>query len=138
MKRATSLGGIFIKCEDPKSQRSWYAKHLGLNTDDYGTSFEWRKPDNPEEKGYTAWSMFKKDTDYFQPSQKDFMINFRVENLEALLEELKKEGIGIVGEIQVFEYGKFAHIMDPEGNKVELWEANDEEYGKMLGSAVTK
>lgn len=138
MKRVTALGGIFFKCDDPKSQREWYAKHLGLATDDYGTTFEWRKSEKPEEKGFSVWSTFKKDTDYFAPSQKDFMVNFRVENLEALLEILKAEGVQIVGELMVYEYGKFAHIMDPEGNKIELWESNDGEYGKMVGETVTK
>jgi predicted enzyme related to lactoylglutathione lyase len=138
MKRVTSIGGIFFKCNDPKAQREWYANHLGLVTDDYGTTFEWRKSDKPEEKGYSVWSTFKKDTDYFAPSQKDFMVNFRVENLKELLEVLKKEGVEIAGEIQVFDYGKFAHILDPEGNKIELWESNDAEFGKMVGDVVTK
>jgi predicted enzyme related to lactoylglutathione lyase len=138
MKRVTAIGGIFFKCDDPKAQREWYANHLGLKTDDYGTSFEWRKSDKPEEKGFSVWSTFKKDTDYFLPSQKEFMVNFRVENLVELLAVLKKEGIDQVGEIQEYEYGKFAHIMDPEGNKIELWEAFDETYGKMVGEIVTK
>lgn len=132
MKRVTSLGGIFFKCQDPAKMRDWYSRHLGLQTDQYGTSFEWRHADIPEKKGYTVWSTFKQDTDYFRPSQKDFMLNFRVENLEWLLEELKKEGVEVVGEMEVYEYGKFAHIMDLEGNKIELWEANDEEYDKIL------
>lgn len=138
MKRVTSIGGIFFKCEDPQAQREWYANHLGFKTDDYGTTFEWRKSDQPDEKGYSVWSTFKNDTDYFEPSKKEFMINFRVENLELLLEELKKEGVEIVGEIQSLEYGKFAHVMDPEGNKIELWEAFDDEFGKMVGDVVTK
>lgn len=138
MKRVTGIGGIFLKCDDPKAQRNWYADHLGLVTDDYGTTFEWRESDNPDKKGYSVWSTFKKDTDYFEPSKKEFMINFRVEDLDALLIELKKEGVQIVGEVQNFEYGKFAHIMDPEGNKIELWQSIDEEFGKMVGDVVTK
>ncbi len=138
MKRVTSIGGIFFKCDDPKSQREWYAEHLGLKTDDYGTTFEWRKSDAPEEKGYSVWSTFPKDSDYFEPSKKEFMINFRVEDLENLLVELKKEGVQIIGEVQTLEYGKFAHIMDPEGNKIELWEAIDENFGKLVGDVVTK
>lgn len=138
MKRVTSIGGIFFKCDDPKAQRDWYANHLGLVTDDYGTTFEWRKSDKPDEKGYSVWSTFKKDTDYFEPSKKEFMINFRVEDLDALLIELKKEGVQIVGEVQNLEYGRFAHIMDPEGNKIELWQSIDEEFGKMVGDVVTK
>ena len=113
--------------------REWYQKHLCLNTDKYGTSFEWRKTESPERKGFTVWSTFSQDTKYFAPSTKKFMINLRVENLELLLGELKKEGITIVGEIQTYDCGKFAHIMDPEGTKIELWEPNDAEYDKMLG-----
>lgn len=138
MKRVTAIGGIFFKCDDPKAQREWYANHLGLNVNDYGTTFEWRKADNPDEKGYSVWSTFKKDTNYFEPSQKDFMINYRVEDLDALIAELKKEGVQVVGEVQSYEYGKFAHIMDPEGNKIELWQSFDGEYGEMVGDVVTK
>jgi predicted enzyme related to lactoylglutathione lyase len=136
MKRVTAIGGIFFKCKDPESIRKWYDTHLGFNTDAYGTTFQWRKIEKPEEKGYSVWSPFKESTDYFSPSTKDFMVNFRVENLEALLPLLKEEGVQIVGEIQIFEYGKFAHILDPEGNKIELWESNDEEYEKII-SVVT-
>ncbi|CAN5558647.1 VOC family protein [soil metagenome] len=136
-KRVTALGGIFFKCRNPELMREWYSKHLGINTDQYGTSFEWRESDNPEEKGYTAWCPFKSDTKYFDPSPKEFMINYRVENLEELLNLLKSENVHVVDEIENFEYGKFVHIMDPEGNKIELWEAKDLEYEKML-NVVTK
>ena len=111
---------------------------MGLNTDQYGTSFEWRHTHAPENRGYSVWSTFPRDTDYFGPGNKDFMINLRVENLALLLDELKKEGIVQSGEIQEFDYGKFAHIMDPEGNKIELWEPNDHVYGAMVGDNVTK
>lgn len=137
MKRATSLGGIFFKCKDPDKIKEWYAKHLGLKTNAYGTSFEWRQADDSNKKGFTAWSPFKDDTKYMEPSQKEFMINYRVENLEWLVEELKKEGVTILDEIEEFEYGKFVHIMDPENNKIELWEANDFEYDK-ISDVTTK
>ena len=136
-KKVTGIGGIFMKCDDPEKIREWYTKHLGFKTDKYGTSFVWRHTDAPEQKGYSVWSTFAKDTDYFLPGQKDFMINLRVENLVWLLEELKKEGVEQIGEMQEFEYGKFAHIMDPEGNKIELWEANDSFYGEMVAGNVT-
>jgi predicted enzyme related to lactoylglutathione lyase len=132
MKRVTGIGGIFFKCEDPKSMKDWYANHLGFNIDSYGTSFEWRQADDVDKKGFSAWSPFDADTRYFEPSQKEFMINYRVENLEWLLEELKKEGVQVLDEIEAVEYGKFAHILDPEGNKIQLWEAFDEEYDKMV------
>ncbi|MDE5422648.1 VOC family protein [Ancylomarina sp. DW003] len=131
MKRVTGIGGIFFKCEDPKEMKNWYAKHLGFDTDDYGTSFEWRQTDDTNKKGFSAWSPFDADTKYFEPSKKEFMVNYRVENLEWLLEELKKEGVQVLDEIEAVEYGKFAHIIDPEGNKIQLWEAFDEEYDKM-------
>jgi|SRR6185436_15654392 len=137
MKRVTSLGGIFFKTKDPDAMKQWYSKHLGLNTDQYGTSFEWRHSGDPGKKGFTAWSTFKESTDYFLPSQKEFLVNFRVADLEGLLAVLKTEGIEQVGELQSFEYGKFAHIMDPEGNKIELWEPVDDEYEKMTTGKTT-
>jgi predicted enzyme related to lactoylglutathione lyase len=124
-KRVTGIGGIFMKSNDPAALRTWYKDHLGLNGDSYGTNFEWLQADDPTKKGSTVWSPFDKGTKYFEPSQKEFMINFRVENLEWLLGELKKEGIEQIGEMQSYEYGKFAHIVDPDGTKIELWEAID-------------
>ncbi len=123
MKRVTGIGGVFFKTTDPKKTKEWYAKHLGFGLEEYGTNFEWRKLDAPEEKGSTVWSPFKQDTKYMEPSQKEFMINYRVENLKWLVEELKKEGVTICDAIDVSEYGKFVHIMDSDGNKIELWEA---------------
>ena len=132
MKRVTSIGGIFFKCKDPEKIKEWYSEHLGIKMGSYGTSFEWRQPDDSVKKGFTAWSPFKETTEYFNPSTKEFMINYRVENLEWLIEELKKEGVTIVDNIETYEYGKFVHILDPEGNKIELWEPNDIEYDKVL------
>ena len=137
MKRVTGIGGIFFKCENPQSMKKSYDKHLGFNTDEYGTSFEWRQADNPDKKGFSVWSPFDAKTKYFEPSQKEFMVNYRVENLECLLKELKKEGVQVLDDIETVEYGKFAHIIDPEGNKIQLWEAFDEEYDKMA-EAKTK
>lgn len=137
MKRVTSIGGVFFKCKDPEKIKDWYSKHLGLNTDKYGSSFEWRQADDGIKKGFTQWSPFEEDTKYFEPSEKEFMINFRVENLDHLVAELKKESVTVVDEIEVYEYGKFVHIMDIEGNKIELWEPNDIEYDK-IAEARTK
>ena len=116
MKRVTGLGGVFFKTSDPKKLKEWYGKHLGLPVDEYGASFQWIDPNNKEAKvpALTAWSPFKDDTSYFQPSEKQFMFNYRVENLVELLNVLKEEGVTIVGEIQEFSYGKFGWIMDPE------------------------
>ena len=122
-KRVTGIGGLFFKCQNPEEIRNWYANHLGLDTNNYGATFWW-KDENGNECS-TQWSPFKEDTSYFKPSEKAFMQNFRVENLEWLLEKLKEEGVTIVGEMETYEYGKFAWIIDPEGNKIELWEPID-------------
>lgn len=132
MKRVTGIGGIFFKCQDPEKVKEWYKQHLGFDIESFGTNFEWRQANNPEQKGFTAWSPFKQDTRYFEPSAKDFMINYRVENLELLVDALKKEGVTVLDEIEEFEYGKFVHILDAEGNKVELWEPKDEDYDKIV------
>ncbi|HHG84196.1 MAG TPA: VOC family protein [Bacteroidetes bacterium] len=126
MKRVTGIGGIFFKCKDPVEVKNWYQKHLGIESQDWGAMFEWRRKDEPEKIGTTAWNPFKQDTDYFAPSEKNYMFNYRVENLDELLLLLKAEGVEIIGKKDELEYGKFAWIMDPEGNKVELWEPVDQ------------
>jgi predicted enzyme related to lactoylglutathione lyase len=131
MKKVTGIGGIFFKCKDPEKMKEWYNNNLGLQTDAYGTSFEWRLGDDPNKKGFTQWSPFPENTKYIEPSTKDFMINYRVENIEALVEELKKDGVTILDEIETYDYGKFVHILDIEGNKIELWEPVDTEYDKI-------
>jgi predicted enzyme related to lactoylglutathione lyase len=122
MKKVTGIGGVFFKCKDPKKVKEWYKTHLGLNTDQYGTTFEWRQGADSTRKGFTQWSPFSDKTKYFEPSVKDFMINYIVEDLVALVEQLKKEGVTIVDTMETYEYGKFIHIMDNEANKIELWE----------------
>ena len=111
----------------------WYKTHLGLNTDKYGTTFVWWQGADSTKKGYTQWSPFSEKTKYFEPSTKDFMINYRVENLTALVDQLKMEGVTITDTIETVSYGKFVHIMDVEGNKIELWEPFDTEYDKLQG-----
>ncbi|CAA7390271.1 VOC family protein [Chryseobacterium fistulae] len=125
MKKVTGIGGIFFKCKDPKAVNEWYKKHLGFDTTPYGTSFKWQDSNAPSTSGLTQWTPFPKDTPYFEPSTKDFMINYRVENLEALVEELKKENVTILDSMETYDYGKFIHILDIEGNKIELWEPTD-------------
>jgi predicted enzyme related to lactoylglutathione lyase len=124
MKKVTGIGGIFFKCKDPNKLKEWYKIHLGFDTDPYGTRFEWSESTDPSKKGITQWSLFSETDKYFDPSTKDFMINYRVENLVSLVEQLKKEGVIIIDKIETYEYGKFVHIMDIEGNKIELWEPN--------------
>ncbi|ADB38784.1 VOC family protein [Spirosoma linguale] len=122
MKKVTGIGGIFFKCDNPQRMNEWYARHLGLPVTEYGTLFKWRDTEDPNKEGTTVWATFDKDTTYFAPSKKEFMINYRVEQLEELVEQLKRAGVTVLDEIAVYEYGKFVHILDPEGNSIELWE----------------
>jgi len=130
--RVTGVGGIFFKSENPDELKKWYKKNLGLNTDQWGTNFEWYQGRDSSKKGFTQWSPFSQKTRHFEPSEKDFMINYRVVHLEKLLEKLKENGVTIVDSIETFEYGKFVHILDNAGNKIELWEPNDIEYEKLV------
>src|SRR5258706_1331114 len=122
MKKVTGIGGIFFKCKDPKAINEWYKVHLGFDTTPYGTSFAWLQMDDSTKKGLTQWNPFAENTKYFEPSTKDFMINYRVENLVELVEQLKKEGVTVVDKIETYDYGKFVHILDLDGNKIQLWE----------------
>ena len=126
MKRVTGLGGVFFKSEEPKKLREWYGKHLGLAMEDWGSTFFWIDPNNPDakEQARTIWSAFEKDTTYFEPSAKPYMFNYRVENLDELLKVLREEGVTVIDKVEEVSYGKFGWIMDPEGNKIELWEPN--------------
>ena len=127
-KRVTGLGGIFFKSRDPEATNAWYRQHLGIPATEHGASFGWRKVSDPAQTGHTAWSVFKHDTTYYEPSTSEFMINYRVADLESLLATLRAEGVTVVGEMQVFDYGKFGWILDPEGRKIELWEPVDTVY----------
>ena len=123
--KVTGIGGIFFRSANPAASREWYAKHLGLTVNDYGSTFGSRNIDRPDEINYLQWSPFEENTDYFDPSRKQFMINYRVNDIEGLVALLKAEGITVVDDIESYDYGKFVHIMDPEGNKIELWEPVD-------------
>lgn len=136
-KKVIGIGGIFFKSKDPQKMKDWYEKHLGMKMDEYGAMFEFRITDQPDKKGYLQWSLFKEDTEHFQPSEKEFMINYRVADLESLLEELRAGGVEIVDTIETYEYGKFLHIMDPEGNKIELWEPLDSDFTKNYEGTTT-
>ena len=126
MKKVTGIGGVFFKCDNPQDMNEWYGKNLGLTTTEYGTTFEWRQADDPLKTGSTSWCTFPRETQYFNPSAKPFMINYRVENLVLLVEELRKENVTIVDDIAEYDYGKFVHVLDPEGNIIELWEPKDD------------
>lgn len=122
MRRATGIGGIFFKAKDPQALGAWYRDHLGLKVEEWGgVAFRWAD-DNPNGAGTTIWSPFKEDTAYFAPSSASFMVNFRVADLHALLAALRAEGCQVDEKVEESEYGKFGWVVDPEGNKVELWE----------------
>ncbi len=135
--RVTGIGGIFFKSKNLKATKDWYGKHLGLVIDQYGSPFETRNANNPNEINYLEWSVFNEKTDYFEPSTKEFMINYRVQNLVGLVRNLKQSGVTIVDTILTVDYGKFVHIMDADGNKIELWEPVDSVLTK-IGSKTTK
>jgi predicted enzyme related to lactoylglutathione lyase len=124
MKRVTGIGGIFFKAGDPEKLYQWYEKHLGIQRSSGGAPamFEWRDRDDPEKTGTTVWSIFPRDTKYFNPSTSGFMINYRVDDLDTLLAAMAKEGVTIDPHREDGEYGRFAWIVDPEGNRIELWE----------------
>lgn len=123
-KKVTGIGGIFFKTKNPDATKNWYAQHLGLDVNAYGSTFWWK--DQQGNDCLTQWSPFKNNTDYFEPSKQSFMINYRVENLSELVSQLRASGVKLIGEIQEFDYGKFAWVMDPDGHKIELWEAVDD------------
>lgn len=125
MAKVTGIGGVFFKCKDPKATNEWYKTNFGMDVGPYGVHFEWGKGEDGSNKGSTAWNTFPDSADYFDPSEKDYMINYRVDDLEALVKQLKKDGVVIVDEIETYDYGKFVHVIDLEGNKVELWEPTD-------------
>lgn len=129
--RVTGLGGVFFKANNPPKLKEWYGKHLGFSITDYGATFHWIDQNNASSKtlARTEWGPFAADTKYFDPSEKAFMFNYRVADLENLLETLQKEGIESAGKVETYPYGKFGWIMDPERNKIELWEPIDEGFG---------
>lgn len=129
--KVTGIGGIFFFSDNPSESREWYAKNLGFDVNEWGSTFESRNTNKPDEINYLQWSPFKKGSDYFAPSKKEFMINYRVQNIEGLVANLKANGVTILDEIETFEYGKFVHIMDTEGNKIELWEPVDQVFTDM-------
>lgn len=120
-KRVIGMGGIFMRCQNPKETAAWYARHLGVKIEDWGgVQFDWADETHPQP--YSVLSFFKADSDYFAPSTSSFMLNLRVADLDALVEQLRQEGVALAGEPLHEAYGKFAWVIDPEGNKIELWE----------------
>lgn len=134
--KVTGIGGIFFFSDNPDKTKDWYAKNLGLEVNEWGSSFEFRNANRPDEINYLQWSPFNTDSKYFAPSKKEFMINYRVQNIEGLVKNLAANGVTIVDEIQTFDYGKFVHIMDADGNKIELWEPVDKVFTEMGGKTT--
>jgi predicted enzyme related to lactoylglutathione lyase len=126
-RKVTGIGGIFFKAAKPKELTGWYEKHLGIAPNPYGyVAFEWREKDSPDTVGQTIWNPFPLDTKYFAPSASPFMINYRVADLDRLVEALSAEGVAVLDKKDDPSFGKFAWIMDPEGNRIELWEPPQE------------
>ncbi len=126
MKKVTGIGGIFFKCKDVEKTKQWYMKHLGLEIDSYGCTF-WQEGGVKEKTVSQQWSPFDRDSQYFGKSGQEFMINYKVHDLDGLLKELKKENVEIAGAKESFDYGDFAWIIDCDGRKVELWQPKNEE-----------
>lgn len=122
-ERVTGIGGIFFKARDKERLLGWYRDHLGVDVQEWGgAAFEWRDIHDPSRKGHTVWSLFKHDADYFGPGAQQFMVNYRVANLTRVLDELRREGVTVDDRIEESEFGKFGWAVDPEGNRIELWE----------------
>lgn len=134
--KVTGIGGIFFFSEDPGKTREWYSENLGLEVNQWGSSFEFRNANRPDEINYLQWSPFKQGSEYFAPSSKEFMINYRVQNLEGLILKLKNNGVTILDSVETYDYGKFVHIMDADGNKIELWEPIDSVFTAMGGKTT--
>lgn len=134
--KVTGIGGIFFFSEDPAKTKEWYSENLGLEVNQWGSTFEFRNAHRPDEINYLQWSPFKSGSEYFSPSSREFMINYRVQNIEALVQKLKENGVTVLDEIETFDYGKFVHIMDAEGNKLELWEPVDRVFTEMGGKTT--
>ena len=135
--KVTGIGGIFFYSENPKETNKWYGEQLGLTMDEYGSPFEFRNANNPDEINYLRWASHNEKSNYYSPSDKPFMINYRVQNIEGLVRNLRASGTTILDTIESYDYGKFVHIMDPFGNKIELWEPIDSVLTE-IGSETTK
>ena len=124
-EKVTGIGGIFLRVRDPERMSAWYREHLGICAEDGHAEFAWREMERPDEVGRTVWSLFPADTDYFGPGRSAFMINYRVANLEKMLVQLRQSEV-TVEKVEEHDYGRFAWITDPEGNRIELWEPKSE------------
>ena len=134
--KVTGIGGIFFKSDNPNELKAWCQEHLGVVIDEYGSNFKWYEGADSTQIAWTQWSAFHSKTKYFLPSEKPYMINYRVANMDALVKDLKAAGVTFTDTVATYDYGKFVHIMDPEGTKVELWEPVNEVYTKYVKAAT--
>jgi len=134
--RIVGIGGIFFKTADPEKTKAWYHKHMDLFTDQWGAPFTFRKYSKPEEVAFLQWSPMIDSTDYLSPSSVDFMVNYRVEHIEDLVDQLRSDGVTICDEITSYDYGKFVHVLDGDGRKIELWEPIDTVFEDMYDRPV--
>ena len=121
MERVTGIGGVFFKAHAPERMAEWYRDHLGIESQDQCATFEWLEKTEPPGQGMTVWSLFPADTEYFKNSNSPFMINYRVKDLDAMIAQLRAKGVAVEGTAD-YDYGRFAWVTDPEGNRIELWE----------------
>lgn len=128
-KKVTGIGGLIFKSKDPEKTKQWYSKHLGFNTDEYGTSFQWQ--DENGNKAHSVWSPLGEDHEHFEEGEKDYILNLRVDDLDQMIADMRQEGVQLIGDVQEYDYGRFAYVIDPDGMKLELWEPNDEAYDEM-------
>ncbi|HEY0030645.1 MAG TPA: hypothetical protein VGC65_07800 [Bacteroidia bacterium] len=135
--KVTGIGGVFFKSKNAKTLNTWYYDNLGLVPNDYGSMFEWRNSDD-KSIAYTQWSPFSAKTKYFAPSKKDYMINYRVDDMQVLLKKLKANNVVILDTIEAYDYGKFLHILDCDSNKIELWEPVDGSFTRLYEGKTTK
>jgi len=132
IRKVTGIGGLFFKSENPVELKKWYQDNLGLQMDQYGCNFQWYEGADSTQIAYTQWAAFNAKTKYFLPSEKPYMINYRVADMDALVKELRAAGVTFTDTVETYDYGKFVHIMDPEGTKIELWEPVNESYKKYV------
>jgi len=125
MAKVTGVGGVFLTSKDVEATKSWYAKHLGFAVDEYGTMWDMRTSGAPDQPVYLQWSVMKHDTPYIKPSTENYMVNYRVDDLVSLIAQLRDARVTIVDEMETYDYGKFIHILDIDGRKIELWEPVD-------------
>jgi len=123
MEKVTGIGGVFFKVRDPAQMAAWYRENLGIESQDGHADFRWRESEHPDKAGVTVWSLFPADSDYFGSSNQSAMTNYRVANMDRMLSQLRQNGVKIE-KAEDYDYGRFAWITDPEGNRIELWEPN--------------